>query len=128
MQSSRAALALAAVLLAGACKKGEITIEPAPVVSDAALLAGKQLYAERCVSCHGEQGRGDGPKAPRPRPTNLSDPLWHSNVTNERLRQVLIGGGGVVGKSVLMPANPDLARRPEDLDGLVAYIRGLRAR
>ena len=42
-----------------------------PVAADAASLArGQEIYAQSCASCHGFQGRGDGPLArtmvPRP--------------------------------------------------------------
>lgn len=130
MTWTRTALAVTCLATTGACSKntGEISIEPAPVVSAEALATGQKLYAERCVQCHGVLGRGDGPAAPRPRPTNLSDRVWQSNVTNARLRAVLVSGGGAVGKSALMPPNPDLAKRPEDLDGLIAVVRGLMAK
>ncbi len=35
-----------------------------PVAADdASLAAGKALYMKQCKSCHGNSGRGDGPKA-----------------------------------------------------------------
>lgn len=45
-----------------------------PVAADAASRArGKKLYAANCASCHGAQGRGDGPAgaALKPKPTDL---------------------------------------------------------
>lgn len=36
---------------------------PVPT-SDAAIAAGKQLYAKHCEKCHGEHGDGKGEKAP----------------------------------------------------------------
>jgi len=38
---------------------------------------GAQVYREQCANCHGDQGRGDGPKAATvkgPRPADLTDP------------------------------------------------------
>ena len=46
------------------------------VVSDAAsIAAGKEVYAKQCLSCHGDEGKGDGPasKELNPKPHNLSD-------------------------------------------------------
>lgn len=63
----------------------------------------------------------------RPRPRRLTDRVWQANVTNARLRLVLIRGGGAVNKSPVMPAYPELAQQPEILDGLVAIIRGFAA-
>lgn len=36
--------------------------DPAPV-TDASTAHGRALYGERCMVCHGERGRGDGPAA-----------------------------------------------------------------
>ncbi len=51
-----------------------------PVAADeAAIAAGKLLYAQECLSCHGTQGKGDGPAASglTENPGNLSSPaMW----------------------------------------------------
>ena len=38
--------------------------------------AGKIVYERSCATCHGKEGKGDGPGAMslKPRPTNLTDP------------------------------------------------------
>lgn len=46
-----------------------------PVATSAASVArGQKLYAANCASCHGAQGRGDGPAgaALKPKPTDLA--------------------------------------------------------
>lgn len=36
--------------------------DPSPV-TEAAVAHGRALYGERCIACHGERGRGNGPAA-----------------------------------------------------------------
>ena len=46
-----------------------------PLKADAATLAkGKEFYTRECASCHGNTGKGDGPKAGelKPKPRDLS--------------------------------------------------------
>ncbi len=38
-----------------------------------AYTQGRDLYAKNCAACHGAQGRGDGPFAQSPSPSELSD-------------------------------------------------------
>jgi len=87
----------------------------------------RQLYAERCASCHGPQGHGDGPAstALNPRPRNFADPSWHARATDEYLKKVIVEGGASVGLSPLMTANPDIGQDPQLRDAMVAYVRTL---
>jgi mono/diheme cytochrome c family protein len=122
--------ALALLLAASGCSRGGApTIEAAPTVSAEVRGAALGFYKERCARCHGESGRGNGPDAAALpfRPQDLGDRMWQSNVTNQRLRKVLIHGGGAVGKSGLMPPSPELANKPELCDGLIAIVRGFGA-
>lgn len=55
--------------------------EPSPPVAATPVPAvttdlGARVFAERCASCHGPEGRGDGPAAVglTPPPTDLSKP------------------------------------------------------
>ena len=85
-----------------------------------------EIFKTRCVMCHGEQGHGDGPASVplNPKPRNYSDQAWQKSVTDDQIKKTITGGGASVGKSPLMPAQPDLASKPEVLDGLVKIIRG----
>ena len=50
-----------------------------PVVADeASLTAGKELYSEHCVSCHGKKGKGDGYKSENINTHQQILPLQHS--------------------------------------------------
>jgi mono/diheme cytochrome c family protein len=101
----------------------------APAVSAAQREAGV-IFSTRCATCHGPRGTGDGPGAAalEPKPRNFQDPAWQASVADDHLRRIIVGGGGAVGRSPLMPPNPDLVTKPEVVEALVAHVRGLRAR
>jgi cytochrome c oxidase cbb3-type subunit I/II len=85
-----------------------VSAEPSP--------GGRELWARHCASCHGDEGRGDGPAASwlRPRPTDLAEREY----SLERLSDAL--WNGVAGTS--MPAWRDLSRA--DHAELAAVVRG----
>jgi mono/diheme cytochrome c family protein len=99
---------------------------PAAAAVDEAL----QIFATRCVTCHGSQGAGDGPgsAALDPKPRNFQDPVWQDSVTDDHLEKIVMYGGAAVGKSPSMPGNPDLMSKPEVVRALVAHLRSLARR
>jgi mono/diheme cytochrome c family protein len=78
-----------------------------------------------CAACHGESGAGDGPAAAalNPKPRNYTDKAWQASVTDDHIKKTILEGGGAVGKSPAMPANPQLTDKPEVVDELVRMIR-----
>src|SRR5262245_47141497 len=99
---------------------------PAAGGSEAARQAA-QIFATRCATCHGPEGRGDGPGSVGldPKPRNYHDPGWQSTVSDAHLAAIIVGGGPAVERSPLMPPNPDLQGKPEVVAALVAHIRSL---
>ncbi len=87
------------------------------------------LFAGRCAVCHGAEGGGDGPTAAAldPKPRAFTDAAWQASMTDEAIIKVVTEGGAAVGKSPLMPPNPDLAARPELMKALVSRIRAFGA-
>jgi mono/diheme cytochrome c family protein len=116
-----AALALAG--LGGCGKKGR---DPQQVLAQAPS-ASRDIFTQRCATCHGPGGQGDGPAgaALNPHPRNFTDTIWQRSVSDDHLRQIIVGGGMSVGKSPLMPPNADLANQPQVVNGLVGIVRGL---
>jgi uncharacterized membrane protein/cytochrome c551/c552 len=86
----------------------------------------RATFAERCTPCHGLDGRGDGPSssALNPKPRNYHDPVWQQTATDAGISKAILEGGASVGKSAVMPANPDLVKKPEVVAELVKIIRG----
>ncbi|HET9990172.1 MAG TPA: c-type cytochrome [Kofleriaceae bacterium] len=83
------------------------------------------MFETICATCHGPAGQGNGPAAESlpTKPRNYTDAAWQASVTDEQIKNIIVHGGQAVGKSPLMPANPELERDTEKLDGLVKIIR-----
>lgn len=94
-------------------------------ISPAAEKEAQDIFKNRCTMCHGQSGKGDGPAgaALNPKPRNWTDAAWQKTVGDEEIEKAILGGGQAVGKSVLMPANPDLANKPEVIKALRNIVR-----
>ena len=81
------------------------------------------IYAQKCVSCHGPQGKGDGPagKYLNPKPNDFATSL--KDKTDDWIAKSIKGGGGAVGLSRVMPAYADLS--DDQVKALVDYIKKL---
>lgn len=88
----------------------------------------KNIFSTRCTPCHGPEGKGDGPASAglTPPPRNFGDAQWQASVTDEHIEKIIQYGGGAVGKSPAMPANPDLVGKPQVVAALRDRIRGLK--
>jgi len=120
-------LAAAAALASLACRA------PAPAARDAlqaafkddALTAsearGHRLFLERCATCHGPQGRGDGQNAYNlePAPPDFGESLVR--VTVDERRRIIEGGTASVGRSPLCPPR-GRSLGPDDVDALLAWL------
>lgn len=126
MKRSSLILAFTATLALAACKH-EQAPTGTPRAAPSAEQRAQELYTNRCATCHGPQGAGDGPAsaALNPRPRNFRDPSWHARATDEHLRKVIVEGGASVGLSPLMAANADLASDIPLRDAIVAHVRRL---
>lgn len=95
-----------------------------PVTPEAKSKA-DNIYNSRCATCHGQDGRGDGPAASNlnPKPMNFHDAKWQKSVTNDLITKAIVHGGKSVGVSGQMAANPDLENEPAILEALIDRIR-----
>lgn len=96
-------------------------------VPPAAMQEAQDIYKTRCTMCHGPTGKGDGPAgaALNPKPRDLGDQAWQKSVTDEHIEKIILSGGPAVGKSPLMPANPDLSAKPNVIRALRIMVRNL---
>jgi mono/diheme cytochrome c family protein len=103
-------------------QKHESNVAPGSGAVDA-----EQVFLNRCTSCHGMDGRGDGPGSAKlnPKPRNFHDKAWQASVTDTHIEKVIVYGGAAVGKSPQMAANPDFAGQPAVVTALRQYIRQL---
>jgi mono/diheme cytochrome c family protein len=86
---------------------------------------GKVLYAQTCASCHGPNGKGDGPAAPKdPPPADHTDPVRMGGLTDTDIYKVICGGGASVGKSPLMAAWGPIVG-DQGIRDLISHIRSL---
>jgi mono/diheme cytochrome c family protein len=126
-------LILVAALAAGCSKGGEANpptpSSAVPAASSAAptgdpAAKAKEIFAQRCVPCHGSTGQGDGPASAslNPKPRKYADTAWQASVTDEYIEKIIKFGGAAVGKSPAMPNNPDLSD-PAVVAGLKDIVR-----
>jgi len=97
------------------------------VVTPQAREQADQIFEERCQSCHGPQGHGDGPAAEnlKPRPRDFHNRKWQKAVTDAEIAKAIIYGGSSVGLSGEMAPNPDLENEPAIVGALIEHIRKL---
>src|SRR6266550_2826262 len=102
----------------------ELAVAPISRAQDQA--EGKKLYATYCVSCHGEQGKGDGMAAASlpAKPADHTNGAVMNQLSDKFLLEIISKGGGAAGKSTFMPSWGGSLNEKQIRD-IVAYIRTL---
>jgi mono/diheme cytochrome c family protein len=87
---------------------------------------GKKLYTTYCSSCHGDNGKGDGPaaKALPIKPADHTDGSVMNPLSDKFLTDVISKGGSAVGKSPMMPAWGGQLNEKQ-VRNIVAYLRSI---
>src|SRR5882672_7133702 len=70
----------------------------AATTGEVSMALGEKVVKERCVLCHGEGGKGDGPggAALNPKPRNWTDHTYMGTRTDEDLYGVIFNGKGAM--------------------------------
>jgi len=128
--SRRLALAMLGLIVAGLAAYALLATPPEPppaaIAGDPTLVRGRAIFLDRCLSCHGPTGRGDGPLAKGltgPAPRNLAEERWRHGDRPEDVLAVLANGV----KDSQMPAWSG-AYGPDDLKCVAAYVYHLARR
>lgn len=112
----------------GLAARPQQTVREGP--ARAAAEEATAVMAQRCALCHGVAGRSDGIMSATliPRPRDFSDGDWQRSINDDHIKRAVLEGGAAVGKSAIMPANPDLKQKPAVVNELVRLIRGFAKR
>ena len=87
--------------------------------SAAQIERGREVYADRCVRCHGADGQGRTRLGETVEPPDLSDPAFQRGRSNAQMIASVTNGLGQ------MPAFKKKLSR-QDIAASVAYVRTLR--
>jgi mono/diheme cytochrome c family protein len=125
------AVGVVALTVAGGWAVGTLRRKPTPPAEPAtppvasATGRGAVLFQVHCASCHGPDGRGDGPVAAtlRPPPRDLTARPWRGEVGPEYVRRIVTDGLSGTAMPAFRHAIP-----AADLDPLVAYTLDLARR
>ena len=100
-----------------------------PSIATAAdLEKGIAIYTQRCVTCHGVSGMGDGPVGaglpPAMKPRDFQSAAFKYTTDDAKMKEVIVKGGVPFGLNPLMAPQAGLSE--DDLNNLVAYVHSLK--
>jgi len=87
------------------------------------IANGRKTFQTYCISCHGAQGKGDGPvgMAINPKPTNFTDVGLISSESKSRMYLAISEGGKKVGLSPMMAAWKTSLKAGQ-INNVLAYV------
>ena len=88
-------------------------------------IAGKEVYNNSCIQCHGDYGEGDGvlTRVYSMEPADHTDASHMDKITNKKLREIIAKGGA---GSSLMPGWGKVLSKDE-INDVMSYIRLIAA-
>ncbi len=88
--------------------------------------SGKQVYDDKCASCHGAGGKGDGPAAAALTPPLKPFSKALKGKNDDWIAKVTKDGGPAVELAATMPPASDLS--DEQVKSVVAYVKQLASK
>lgn len=74
-------------------------------------------WRNQCATCHGPNGKGDGPQGPMFKAADLSNPEWQGKVKDEDIAAAIVNGKGRM---------PKFELPPDVVKGLVVRVRSFK--
>lgn len=99
---------------------------PAVALADAPNPQIDRLWHAKCASCHGPDGKGATEQGKKMSVQDMSSPAWQA-ITDDKIKASVSDGLKRDKDGVHQEMEAYKSKlRPEQLDGLVAYIRALK--
>ncbi len=111
--------ALALTLTAWLVASATGLVEPQNNSTSTSPSTAAAIYAKRCASCHGKDGRANTFKGKLRSARNLTEPKWQAEVSDERIFNSITNGRGKM---------PSFGKKlsEAEINLLVSYVRGLK--
>jgi mono/diheme cytochrome c family protein len=77
---------------------------------------GKKIYEDKCVICHGRDGKGNGPAAAafNPRPADFNSPEFWQRMNDEKIANIVTKGHGMM---------PSFDLTPDQIKAIIDYLK-----
>ena len=100
--------------------------EPTVAGGTPGLAQGEALYKQFCSTCHGPEGKGNGPAAAGlpVKPADHTDGRIMNKISDAELFKAIKEGGPAVGKSTAMPPWGG-SLKDDQIRAVVLYVRSL---
>ncbi len=82
------------------------------------------IYKAKCKSCHGEDGKAQTKMGKKENIPDMTLPAWQDKKTDAQIREVISEGSK--DNSKMKPFKEKLT--PQQIDGLVAYVRAMKGK
>ena len=86
-----------------------------------------RLWRAKCASCHGPDGKGQTEQGKKMAVGDMSSAAWQGAITDDKIKAAISDGFKRDKNGVKQEMEAYKSKlRPEQIDGLVAYVRGLK--